>query len=219
MSNQSNGEPQTTPEVEPMENLEELNAKLNALAETLEAERKSKARILDESKDYKSKLQAIKAKEDEQLSHKAQLEEDRLKKEGQFQVLLEQRDKTIAELNSTLEDTNSRLSHKEESILNLRKASAFEREIGGKLKKDGYWNHVDFKAIALNPDTGEIDKESLRNVADNFVKEYKELVNFGANGNFPNGAPNGKQGSKLSYEQWKKLPLAERKTRMGDVIR
>lgn len=215
---QGEGQGNTSEGNENQVNLDELNSKLNSLAEQLEAERKSKERVLNESKEWKEKAQAAKAKEDEEARRIEAEREERLKKEGNFQVLLEQRENRIKELEENLNDYQTKLSDKEESIVNLRKASAFERELGGKLKKSSYWNHVDFTKIATNPETGAIDKDSLAKVAGEFVKEYKELIDFGSNGNFPNGTPNGSASGKLTYEQWKALPLKERKKRMGDVV-
>lgn len=220
MSNQGNGEPQAGAKAQDNQNeinVEELNKKFNDLQAQLEAERKSKERILNESKEYKEKYQAFKSKEEEFKTQQAKAEEDRLRQQGEYKTLLEQREKELEALRNSLTETKSEADSFRESIVNLRKASAFERELGGKLKKDSYWNHVDFNKIALDPETGEIDKGTLKEVANNFVKEYKELVDFPSGGNLPNQTPNG-GGGKLTYDQWKKLPLADRKKRMRDVV-
>lgn len=220
MSNQGNGEPQAGAKAQDTQNeinVEELNKKFNDLQAQLEAERKSKERILNESKEYKEKYQAFKSKEEEFKTQQAKAEEDRLRQQGEYKTLLEQREKELEALRNSLTETKSEADSFRESIVNLRKASAFERELGGKLKKDSYWNHVDFNKIALDPETGEIDKGTLKEVANNFVKEYKELVDFPSGGNLPNQTPNG-GGGKLTYDQWKKLPLADRKKRMRDVV-
>lgn len=196
--------------------LEQLQAQNAELLKKIEDAHKSKERILNESKEYKEKYQSYKAKEDEYQSKIAREEEERLKKEGQFNVLLEQREQKIKELEGLVSHTKQELDSREESILNLKKASAFERQLGGKMKSNKYWSLVDFNNIAVNPDTGEIDKDSLTQYAGNFIKSHRELIDFGANGNLPNGTPNGGSGS-LSYEQWQKLPLKDKQKRMKDV--
>jgi DNA repair exonuclease SbcCD ATPase subunit len=195
-------------------NVEETLKKLQA---DLEAERKSKERILEESKKYKEGYQTFKQKEEETKKQQQEREEARLKKEGQFNVLLEQRESTIKELEEQLNSIKNELGSRDQAITNFRKAAAFEKEIGGKLKKDSYWSHVDFDKIAINPETGEIDTHSLSTEANRFSEEFKELIDFGNVANLPNSSASGK--GALSYEQWKRLPLAERKKRMKDVKR
>lgn len=197
-------------------NLDELSSKLNELTSQLEAEKASKERILEESKKYKEGFQTYKAKEEEARKTQQQKEEERLKKEGQYSTLLEQRDQTIKELEEDLNKYRSEVNNRDKAITNFRKAAAFERAIGGKMKKEAYWNHVDFEQIALNPDTGEVDPGSLRKAADGFIEDYKELVDFGNKANLPNGTPSGS--GKLTYEQWQKLPLADKKKRMKDIV-
>lgn len=195
-------------------NLEEKLAELSA---QLEAERKSKERILEESKKYKEGFQTFKQKQEEIEAQKKKEEEDRLKKEGQFSTIIEQREARIKELEDTLNATKEEVESRDTAIINFRKAAAFERALGGKLKKDAYWNHVDFDKIALNPETGAIDKHSLDNVVKSFTDNFGELVDYGNTANLPNGTPGGSS-SKLTHEQWKKLPLAERRKRIKDVI-
>lgn len=197
--------------------LAELNAKFNELQAQLEAERKSKERILNESREYKEKYQAFKSKEEEFKTQQTKAEEDRLRQQGEYKTLLEQREKELAMLRESLDTTSSEVESYKRSMTNLRKASAFERELGGKLKKDSYWSHVNFDQIALDPESGEIDRGTLKEVANNFIKEYRELVDFPTNGNLPNGTPNGGKG-RLTYEQWKALPLKDRQKRMRDVV-
>lgn len=220
MSNQETANANSGANAQDNQNIDlaELNAKFNELQSQLEAERKSKERILTESKEYKEKYQAFKSKEDEYKAQQAKAEEDRLRQQGEYKTLLEQREKELATLRESLENTSSEVESYKKSMTNLRKASAFERELGGKLKKDSYWSHVNFDQIALDPETGEVDRGTLKEVANNFVKEYRELVDFPTHGNLPNGTPSGSKG-KLTYEQWKALPLKDRKKRMRDVVK
>lgn len=193
------------------------NISVDELKAQLESERKSKERILEESKKYKEGFQTFKQKQEEEDKAKAHREEERLKKEGQFNVLLEQRESRINELEEKLNATAKEVESRDTAIVNFKKAGAFERELGGKLKKDAYWNHVDFESIAVNPDTGRIDSHSVKKAADKFLTDFKELVDFGNPANLPNGTASGSAG-KLTVEQWKQLPLKERKSRMKDVV-
>lgn len=217
MSNQNEKELSLNPELDNQPTLDQLQEKLNELTSALDSEKKSKERILDESKKYKESYQSVKAEKEARDKQKALEEEERLRKEGQFQTLLEQREARLKEMEERLESTTNDVKARDEAITNFRKASAFEKALGGKLRKEGYWNHVDFDAIAINPETGAIDKDSLSAVAGNFIKEYKELIDFGNPANLPNHEAGGSKA--LSYEQWQQLPLPERKKRMKDVKR
>lgn len=199
------------------ENPVNLEEKLSELQSQLEAERQSKERILEESKKYKEGYKSYKQKQDEVEAEKRRIEEERLIKEGQFSTIIEQREARIKELEETVNATREEVQSKDNAIVNFRKAAAFERALGGKLRKDAYWNHVDFDSININPETGAIDSYSLDKVVKTFTEDFGELVDFGNTANLPNGTPGGSSG-KLTYEQWKKLPLKERKARMKDVV-
>lgn len=194
-----------------------LEEKLNELSAQLEAEKKSKERILEESKKYKEGYQTFKQKQEAIEAQKVQEEEERLRKEGQFSTIIEQREAKINELEETLNKTMDEVKSRDTAITNFKKAQAFQAALGGTLKKEAYWNHVDFDKIAINPETGSIDKSSLDLVVNDFSQSYGELVDFGNNPNLPNQTPRGGSG-KLTHAQWTKLPLAERKKRMKDVI-
>jgi len=197
---------------------EELQAQLADLTTRLESETTSKNRILEESKKYKEGFQTYKQKEDETAKAAAKKEEERLIKEGQFSTLLEQREARISELEGTVEATLGEVKSRDTAITNFKKASAFQTALGGSLKKEAYWNHVDFDKIATNPETGGIDAHSLNMVVSKFTEDFGELVDFGNNPNLPNQTPAGGGSGKLTHAQWKNLPLAERKKRMKDVV-
>lgn len=187
-----------------------------ALQTELIKSNEAKERILGQYKDVREKYQSYQAKEQEALDAQKAQEEERLRKEGNFQILLEQREQKIKELEGTVSEISSKLDSREEAILKAQKANALEEAMGGKLRNKKYYSLVDFDSIAVNPDTGDIDKDSLNQYAGEFIKSHKELVNFGSNGNLPNGTPTGSNGM-LTHEQWSKLPLDQRKKRMKDV--
>jgi len=195
--------------------LEELQSQIADLTSSLDNEKKSKERILEESKKYKEGYQSFKTKQDEVDQQRRADEEARLIKEGQFSTIIEQREGRINELEESLNSLKSEVDSRDTAIVNFKKAAAFERALGGKMKKDAYWNHVDFDSIAVNPENGSIDPLSLEKAANNFVEDFKELVDYGNAANLPNGAPKGT--GKLTYEQWQKLPLAEKRKRMNEV--
>lgn len=193
-----------------------LEQKLSELQAQLDAEKSSKERILEESKRYKEGYQTFKQKQDEVEKQKRQIEEERLIKEGQFSTIIEQREARIKELEEAVDNKSNEVKSRDEAITNFKKAQAFQAALGGTLKKEAYWNHVDFDKIATNPETGALDKASLQMVVNQFTEDFGELVDFGNKANLPNGTASGS--GRLTHEQWKKLPLDEKRKRMKDVV-
>ena len=162
-----------------------------------------------------SLLESVRAQSVEVESAKAEAEEAKLREKGEYGVLLKQREERLKQLEEELASKENEIGSYKGAMTNFKKAAAFERELGGKLKKDSYWDHVDFDQIALNPEDGKIDSHSLSKVANAFAEEYKELIDYGKVGNLPNGTAS--SAGRLTYEQWQKLPLDEQRKRMKDV--
>ena len=95
------------------QSIETLNAKLAELTKALESEKSSKERILNESKEYKEKFQTYRAKEEEANALRVKEEEEKLRKQGQFQTLLEQRELRIKELEREILGLKAKIYDKE----------------------------------------------------------------------------------------------------------
>jgi len=109
---------------------------------------------------------------------KAKLAEEKLKADGNWKALLDAREAKIQELSEKYNSVTQEKSRYEQQFVEATKLQAFNDTLGGKLKHREYYNLVDTSAIALDPETGAIDKESLKKYADKFLKEHKELVAF-----------------------------------------
>lgn len=174
-------------------------------------------RVLDQKKKSDDTIASLKEEIQKLSEFKEQsdrLQEEKLKEEGNWKALLEQREKKLEEYRSKFEEVNSRNEAYEKDISDMIKINAFRTAIGGNLKKDDYYSFVDTSKIAINPETGAIDTESLNEYANEFTNNFKELIDFNSS-KLPNSAPKG-NGS-LTYEQWLKLPLAEKRKRQKDV--
>lgn len=138
-------------------------------------------RLLAQRKADREKLRSLEEKA-KTLSileeEKAKLTEEKLKTEGNWKALLEAREAKIQELSEKYQAVNQEKSRYEQQFVEASKLQAFEDALGGKLKHREYYNLVDTSAIALDPESGAIDKESLKKYADKFLKEHKELVAF-----------------------------------------
>ena len=159
-------------------------------------------KVLTEAKKLKDKV-----KEYETVLQQSQ--EQKLKEQNEYKLLWEQ-EKTKAQHLSTV------LNEQEKSIINGLKYHEFEKHLGGKLKDKEYATFVDFEKIILNPETKQVDEDSVKVVAADFVKKHSSLVEFQNAGKLPNQAasnyiPTSKPVSEMTSEELSKhiLKLAE----------
>lgn len=144
----------------------------------------------------------------------SKIEEEKLRSEGNWNKLLEQREEKIKGLSEQLNELKEKESYYKKNLDDMVKLNAFTNALGGKLKKQDYYSFVDTDKIVINPDTGTIDSDSLAEYANEFSNNFKELIEFNS-AKLPNDAPKGSK--PLSYEEWKALPLGEKKKRQKDV--
>jgi hypothetical protein len=158
-------------------------------------------KVVDEAKKAKDKLREYERKEKE-------AEEAKLKEQGDFKKLLEQRD-------ADLKAKDEKLTKLESSIQNGKKLNAILGKLTGDLPSQ-YWSLVDLDEVAVNPETGTPDEASVLKVAKEFEKTYPHVVVKKTTSKLPNDAPNGAK-SKISYKEWLELPYDEQKKRQRDV--
>lgn len=150
-------------------------------------------------KEAQAKLDKIEEKEAELERKRQELEEQKLKDEGNWKALLEAREAKLAEFQSRESELVSKVSMFEQQFQEAAKLQALQDALGGKFKHKSYYNLVDTDRIITNPETGQIDQDSVKAYADTFLKEHKELIAF----NKPqiNDRAPGQAGS-LTYEEW-----------------
>lgn len=174
-------------------------------------------KVLGQYKNSKQKIENLESQLQELSEFKdkfSEIEEAKLKEEGNWTKLLEQREEKIKSLNEQMQSLNEENSKYKKNLDDMIKLNAFTNAIDGKLKKQEYYNFIDTDRIVINPETGTIDEDSLSKYANEFTNSFKELISFN-NSKLPNDAPGGSQ--KLTYEEWRNLPLEEKKKRQGDV--
>lgn len=161
-------------------------------------------------KEYESELNVFRDAEKKRA-------EEKLASEGNFKALLESRENEIKALNEKVTSLTNQVSTFEETFTETKKLNALFKEIGGTLKHKDYYHLVDLKKIAMDPETNEVDAKSLKAFATDFVKDHKDLLNFGV-GKMPGGAP--QASSSISYDEWLKLAKtnpAEARKRQKDI--
>ena len=115
--------------------------------------------------------------------------------------------------------TTQRLADLETDVRDAQKLQAVLSKLPGRIKQEAYYNLIDLSQVAYDPTTGAIDHDSVEQVASNFTKVYgADVLERPSQGKLPADAPMGSK-TALSVEEWRKLPLKERKERMGEVYR
>lgn len=181
-------------------------------AEQLES---SNARLLEESKKYKERAQTLQEKEKEEAERLKRLEEEKLREQGSYKQLLEQREKEQKELAAQLEKERSEKERAYSTLTEAKKLSAFQNRLPGKLKNSKLLNFVDTERIVINPDTGEIDPQSVDSVVKDFVTDWKDMVDTG-NNRLPNIEGGGSEN--ITLASWNNMSLKDKKANLGKVV-
>lgn len=142
--------------------------------------RKSYEEVVKDLHKFKSRWKETEAKISEYDAKLKAHEEAKLKEQQKWQELYERAKK---EKEQTLQERQ----REKELYFNAVKKSALKSELGGKIK-DVYLNHADIQAIELT-ENGEINPESLRNVANKFRQDFPELIPASGSSNITGRAP------------------------------
>jgi len=157
---------------------------------------------VNQTKRAKEKLQATEAQLQALLKEKEDREKQELEQQGNYKKMLELREKEVSE-------TKQRLSELEARWNNSMKLSAVMSKLPGRVEKSQYLSFIDLEKVVIDPETNEVDTASAELAASEFVKSFPELIKTEGKKLPNNGANGGQQG--ITYEQWRKLPLAEKK--------
>lgn len=159
------------------------------------------------------KLLAEKKKRDAELAEAhaklKSFEEAKLKEEGNLKALLEMRDKEIAE-------AKAKADYAEQVLNDTVKLDAVLGKLSGTVKKQ-YFGLFDLSKIPVDPATKLPDQLSVEKYAKEFEQTYSAIVEKPSNVQMPNHAAQGTS-TKLTYEEWKRLPLKDQPGRIKDVI-
>ena len=167
-------------------------------------------KTLNQEKNLRAKLEQASQELEEFKRIEQEREEKTLQEQGEYQKLLEIERKKREEM-------EQKATQYEQSIMQAHKLNAFKEKLPGRIANPAYYDFVDLEKIVINPDTGEIAEESVQSAVDEFLSSHQRLI-VTKSGGLPNQAPTDGSTGKLSLDQWKKLPLKERKERMSEVF-
>jgi len=165
-------------------------------------------RLVAQRKADQEKFKALSEKVSLYEQKEKDLEEKKLMEQGEYKKMLQEREKEIRQLRDEREKYKN-------SLVKTAKLQAFQEALGGKLADPTYYSFVDTERIAIDPESGTVDTDSLKSYVNEFVSKHQRLIEF-SSAKLPNSAPSGSKA--LSYEEWLKLPLKEKKARLGDVV-
>lgn len=131
-------------------------------------------RLLNEAKKLKEQVKLIE-------EEKAKSHEQKLREQNEWKALAEAKTAQAEHLEKAFRE-------QQEQIVNGMKYQEFEKHLGGKLKNKDYATFIDFDKIVINPETKQIDSESVKTVVSGFVKEHSSLVEFSSGAKMPNEA-------------------------------
>lgn len=142
-------------------------------------------------------------------------EQDRIKREeeqrsrGEFDKILKSREEEIELYKKREKQIHEelRVEHSKQAFLSL---------LPGKLANPDYLNLIPVNQIKYNAD-GDIDMKNLESLVENWKKSHFRLIDMpGSSAQLPNHSAERKKG--LTHAEWLKLPIKEKKIRIGEVI-
>lgn len=127
-------------------------------------------RLLGQKKKTEARLEELERELEERRNREREAEEKSLAEQGEYKKLLELERKKSADLSTKMETTNQQL------VMGT-KYQAFVDQLPGELSNRKYLSLADVEKIAIDPETGEVDGDSVKMVVDDFVKEHARLLN------------------------------------------
>lgn len=188
----------------------------NSAADTTSTESKSDSvkyetytKVLSEKKKRDEEVSELKKQLESFQSKDKEREETNLKAKEDYKKLLEIRDKELKESR----DKHAGLLGTLEQVA---KRGAFLDAVSGTIDEQ-YYSLIDMKNIVIDPSTGIVDEASVLKAAKDFEAKYPLVIKRSSGNGLPNDAAKGGS-TKLTYEEWKSLPLKEQKSRLKEVL-
>lgn len=170
-------------------------------------------RTLNQHKQSQQKLQDVERELEAFREEKRKQEEQKQIKNGETMALVTARDEKIKELESKLSEATKEVDNSRKILTESKKLDAFTRALPAPISNPKYLAFVNTENIVIN-DSGAIDQTTLKKEVEDFVKEHSALL-LKNSSKMPADAASGN--ATLSYEDWKKLPLADQKKRIREV--
>lgn len=126
-------------------------------------------RLLSQRKKDREKLEKYQSELNELKSWKQSLEEQEATKKGEYEKILA----NYKEENSKLKNE---LTEYQKSLVDGMKLQAFLDKLPGSLDSQDYYQFANLEEIAIDPESGAVDQQTLQSAVDNFVKKHSRLL-------------------------------------------
>lgn len=125
-------------------------------------------RLLSEKKRRDEEVRSMEAKVRElEMREKLRIETEARQKED-WKTMLELKEQDLSDLKERYQGLES---HVHQAV----KKAAFVRALGGSFR-DNYIKLIDFDSIPIDPTTGSVDELALNKYAEQFRKDFKEVI-------------------------------------------
>lgn len=171
-------------------------------------------RTLSSLKNAQLRMKELEARVADWESKQRDAEEKILQEKGEWTKLVELKSNQLLETQRRLAEKEAEEADLKRTLFDAAKLQAVKEKLPGQLLRPEYASFIDLSKVVMNPDTNEIDEDSLSIVADQFVREHAGLLKRDGR-QLPNGSPSAS--TNLSYEQWLKLPSKDKAKRLKDV--
>lgn len=177
---------------------------------------KTFATLLGQVKKTKAYNEELVQKVQTYESERKNIEEVKLAEQGEYKKLLEMRNAEIESLNRKVEDEAQAKNIANKTLIDAQKLQAVYEELPGRLDKPEFNTFIDLNSVAYNPDTGDVDMESAKMVANKFMDRYGKLVDTGK----PRGLPGTASSTTTPLPQtFKELPLNGMRANLPEAVR
>lgn len=171
--------------------------------ETYDKAMRSLAKAKEEKRLLEQRLAELDQKDRE-------MQETKLKEQGEYKKILEQRELELKSL-------KERFAEEERQKVISKKLNAFVKNLPGELAHNDMLLHVDVEQIAIDPETGEVDKLTVDKQVSTFVQNYPFGIKTKGGKGLPGDAP--KQTTSITYDEWLTLPLNEKRKNLSKIKR
>lgn len=171
-------------------------------------------RLLSQYKTAQLKLKEYESQLNLKQEQERKLQEEKLTKDGEWQKLVALKEQEAASAKQEAERLKAAEASLKKNLFDAAKLQAVRERLPGQLIRPEYMNFIDVEQVVLNPETNEIDESSIDLVVNDFVKNHAALLKTDPL-RLPNG--NAKPATRLTHDEWLRLPAKEKRSRMKDV--
>lgn len=187
-----------------------LEERLKALEEQNSQLASKNDRLEKESRKFKEQARTYESKQQEEVEAKKKLEEEKLRSQGEFKALLEQRERELEEARRKAQQAEEEANNTRQTLTEAQKLAAFQNRLGGTLKNPAYLQFVDTSKIVFNPETNQIDTSSVDMAVKSFLEHHSALVEKPKGGMYY--GQGGRGGSNaMSHDKWSSLGTLKEK--------